>query len=116
MKADAEVNQFLLDVIQGHGISAKIEADWVVVEGSSVRANGEVIDAQTQRPDSAMVELSMRLKLAAGRIVRQPVVGWGKDRKEAIGHAQASFLLGTLHAWLGAFIDPAEEHVERRSG
>jgi hypothetical protein len=113
LTGDAEMNNWLAEVLQGHGISARVESNWVSIEGTPVRVNGQVTSVNESRTSFATVQLAMRLMLADGRVVGQPVVGWGKDRSEAVADAEASFLLGTFHAWLGAFIDPAEEHAGR---
>jgi hypothetical protein len=55
----------------------------------------------------------MRIKIGDRPIVTQSVVGFGKDRAGAVENSRASFLLGTLHCWIGAFIDANEEHVKR---
>ena len=110
---DPAINQWLWDVIRAHRLAAHIDGQWVAFEGPAARVNGEVVSDKEPNPSTDIVQLAMRLKLPDGRVVVQPVVGFGKDREGAIAHAEASFLLGTFHAWLGAFVDPGEEHVER---
>jgi hypothetical protein len=111
VRFDPGVNAFLLDVIQRHQISAHAEGSWVVIDGSPIRVNGAVQNGKSDRPDFASVQLEMRLLLPDGRVVVQQVVGWGNDRQAAINHAQASFLIGTFHAWLSAFVEPEDEHL-----
>lgn len=112
LPATREINDFLAKGFNDHGYIAKVDGQWVTIEGSPVKLNGHVVEGNRDR-DMTILEVHVRLQLPDGRLVRQQVVGWGKDREEAIVHAQASFVLGTFHALVGAFIDPAEEHVER---
>ena len=108
-----EVNQFLLEVATEHHLPARLEGDWVVFDGSPVRINGGVAPEEGGEPKEIVIlQVDYRLRLPDGRVVVQPVVGWGEDRGKALTSSQASFLLGTFHAWLGAFVDPGEEHVE----
>src|SRR5687768_10465769 len=114
MPADAEINSWLLKILVDHGLPARVVGDWVEVGDGSVRVNGLVEDVGS---DGTVVQLAMRLRLADGRVVVQPVVGMGDGRAGAVAHALESFLLGTLHAWLAAFINADEEHLrpERRT-
>ena len=108
-----EVNQFLLDAALEHHLPARIEGEWLVFDGSPVRMNGGVLPEEGGEPkESVILQVDYRVRLPDGRVVVQQVVGWGKGRDEALASSQASFLLGTFHAWLGAFVDPGEEHVE----
>jgi hypothetical protein len=107
-----DVNQFLLDVAREHGLPARVEGDWVAFDGSAVRMNGGVALERSGAQDRVVVQIDFRVRLPDGRLVVQPVIGWDKDRLGAIASAQASFLIGTYHAMLGAFIDPGERHVE----
>jgi hypothetical protein len=111
-KGDPELNKWLLDAIEAHQIAASIDGEWVAPQGSGVRVNAECV-SDNSKATGTIVELNLRLALPDGRVVVQQVVGVGNNRSEAIANAEASFLLGTLHVWLAAFIDPAEEHVER---
>lgn len=89
-----------------------MEGDWVAFTGTPFRMSAG-IDPEDGAPDkgSAIVQVDFRALLPDGRIIVQQVVGWGDDREQAIASAEASFLLGSFHAFLGAFVDPAEEHV-----
>jgi hypothetical protein len=106
--SDPQINQFLLDALHKHHFAAHIDGPWVVLDCAPVCMNGE-ISSTSQR--GRIVQLGFRLLLPDGRIIQQPVVGFAEDEKRAIDSAKASFMLGTLHAWFGAFVDPQDEHV-----
>jgi hypothetical protein len=75
-----------------------------------------VVDGKPQT-DLVVLEVHFRALATTGKLVNQQVVGWAKDRDAAIASAKASFLFGSYHAFLGAFVDPDEQHVksERRT-
>ena len=113
LPADRELNNWLLDVCKQHKMSARLDGDWVVFSNAPVKLNAALAPERPQKTDRVILQLEFRALLPDGKLLAQPVVGWGKDRPEAIASAEASFLLGSFHAFVGAFIDPAEEHVQR---
>src|SRR5688572_18289835 len=111
---DPEVNRWLLDVAREHQVPAEMDGDWVAFTGTAVRMNGFFPPGDTGGgPDRVILQVNFRVLLPNGKMVVQPVAGWGKTREEAVASAQASFLLGSFHAFLGAFVDPAEQHVQQ---
>ena len=112
---DPKINNWLLQTAQAHNVPAELAGDWVAFTGTNVRMNGSVApaDPNAKSSDTKIVQVNFRVLLPDGRMVVQPVVGWGKDEDEAIASSEASFLLGSFHAFLGAFIDPHEQHVEQ---
>ena len=108
----SEVNRFLLEAALEHKLPARLEGDWVVFDGSPVGMNGGVVPEPGGDQETVILQVDYRIRLPDGRLVVQPVVGWGQDRDKALACSQASFMLGTFHAWLGAFVDPGEQHVE----
>jgi hypothetical protein len=106
--SDPQINQFLLDALHNHHFAAHIDGPWVVLDCAPICMNGEISSKSQQ---GRIVQLGMRLLLPDGRTIQQPVVGFAEDEQRAIDSAKASFMLGTLHAWFGAFVDPQDEHV-----
>jgi hypothetical protein len=113
LPADRGLNEWLLDVCKQHKMPARLDGDWVVFSNAPVKLNAALAPETPQKTDQVILQLEFRALLPDGKLLAQPVVGWGKDRGEAIASAQTSFLLGSFHAFVGAFIDPAEEHVQR---
>jgi hypothetical protein len=110
--ADAALNAWLLEVLKEHNLPARVVGEWVEIGDGSVRVNGSVHGDDDTSGGTTILQLAMRLRLTDGRLIVQPVVGMGKSRDEAVAQAEASFLLGTMHAWLAAFINADEEHVQ----
>ena len=115
--ADPEVNAWLLETARSHKLQAEQARDWVTFKGTNVAMSASVLggyEAESKKPDETVIlQVNFRLRLPGGQVVVQPVVGWGRGRDGAIANAEASFLLGSFHAFLGAFIDPGEEHVQQ---
>ena len=113
LPADPAVNEWLLGACKQHHIDARLDGGWITFAGVPLRLSVAEAPGTKEKKDMAIVQLEFRAQLPDGRLVVQPVVGWGKDRDEAVASAEASFLLGSFHAFVGAFVDPDEEHVRR---
>jgi hypothetical protein len=109
--ADPAVNRWLLDAAKEHGIPATIAGNWVQFTGRPVRMNASVSGESSEHPGNSIIQVEFRLRWKDGPTISQPVVGWAEKRPDAIANAQGSFLLGSFHALLGAFVDPKESHV-----
>jgi hypothetical protein len=112
VRNDAEITDMLLRLVRGHNLPASLENGWVRIEGTPVRMGGGIQGGnEGGEKKSVIVQLAMRLALDGGLQIEQPVVGFGDNRAAAIEHAEASFVLGTFHAWLAAFVNANEDHV-----
>src|SRR5688572_22657 len=95
-RADAEINQWLLDVLAQHKIDASGDGEWIAFRGSPVRMNGRVF-SENRHENASVVQVDFRLALADGRVIVQQLAGFGEDRGAAVAQAQIGFLLGTFH-------------------
>jgi hypothetical protein len=109
---DRAINQFLLQAALDHHLAARMEGDWVVFDGCPVAISAGASPEQGGK-DMVIVQVDYRVRLPDGRLVVQQLVGWGDDREKAVATSEVAFLLGTFHTVLGAFVDPAEEHVQK---
>jgi len=112
VRNDAEITDMLLRLLRDHQLPAVLEDGWVHVQGTPIRMGGQIQGGnETGEKKASIVQLAMRLRHDGGLQIEQPVVGFGDTRADAIGHAEASFVLGTFHAWLAAFVNAGEDHV-----
>lgn len=113
LHGDAEINKWLAEALAAHQIPAHVAGDWVVCDDRRVSFNGELSDDRAAQ-NGHIVQAEMRVRIGDSPTITQSVVGMGKDRAAAIENSKASFLLGTFHCWIGAFVDANDEHVVRQ--
>jgi hypothetical protein len=113
---EPKVMDWLLGVLQQHGIAAQRTRDWITFAGTDVALSAglQPDDPKTpKRENFVVLQVNFSARLPGGRMILQPVAGFGETRDAALAHAEASFLLGTFHVLLGAFVDPDEKHVRQ---
>lgn len=106
----SQVNQFLIDLFQHHGIEATVQNGVIVFPGQSMMLTGEIVQ-EIKHPDQLIVQLDVRLKIASGRELVESFAGFGGTREKAEMSALEAFATGSFHVLLASFFGKPDEQV-----
>jgi hypothetical protein len=109
---DREINQELLAMLTGHGISAKDDGAWVSIEGSAVRVNGSVVSdnpAGCRRADRTTGDAPPPAGRADRRAIRR------RHGRRSGMRTSASSSARSTRGWAPSSIPPKTTHSARIS-
>jgi hypothetical protein len=98
-----ELHQPLITLLAGHGVHARVDGDWLQVEGHSARLQGWIRSIAGAH-EKASTQLDVALSPWPGTVIWESFAGVGNTREERIQQALKAFVQNSLHVLLECFL------------
>ncbi len=108
-----EINQYLKELFEAHGIIAKSQGNWLAFNEAGVKVNGEIFERPVQK-HGLTIQLDIRVQIG-DRTLIESFAGVGKEKEEAVQDALQNFITNSLHVITAAFFDPHDKQVTRET-
>ena len=108
---DPQLNSFLKDLFLGHGGTASIDGDWVVIDGGKLRARASHCNHR-ETADHYQLQMDVVVAVSPEQHIVESFAGIGANRAAALKDACRAFADCTFHALISAFLQRKCDHVD----